>query len=211
MARAAKKAVSRRPARAAPRRTVHNRQRLRQGVQQFLEGIGRSRLGREFDRTVDRVTQVWSDEMLSGYAEDPNKILTPIPGARERGWVVARRIRFYSMCVHHLLPFFGEAHIAFVPGRSRVGLSKLARRVACFSRRLQIQEVLTRQLLDTLQKQLKPKGAAVLIEAEHLCMAARGARTQGSSILTAAFSGVLDRDPGRRDAVRRLIGRGGRA
>jgi len=211
MARAAKKAASRRSARTVARRTVQNRQRLRRGVREFLEGIGRSRLGREFDRTVDRVTQAWSDELLSGYAEDANEILTPLPGASERGWVVARRIRFHSMCVHHLLPFFGEVHIAFVPGRSLVGLSKLARLVDCFSRRLQIQEVLTRQLLESLQKRLKPKGVAVLIEAEHLCMAARGARTQGSRILTAAFSGVLDRDAGRRDAVRRLIGRGERA
>jgi GTP cyclohydrolase I len=190
---------------------VEDRRRLRRGLRLFLEGVGRSRLGREFERTVDRVTQAWCDELLCGYTEDPDEILTPIPGARERGWVVARRIPFHSMCVHHLLPFFGEAHIAFVPGRSLVGISKLARIVDCFARRLQIQEVLTRQLLDAVQGRLKPKGAAVVIEAEHLCMAARGARSRGTRVLTAAFSGVLDRDPGRREAVRRLIGRSGRA
>lgn len=172
----------------------------------FLEGIGRARLGDEFESTVARVTETWCDELLRGYAEEPAAILTPIPIRPGRGWVVARDLPFASLCVHHLLPFFGRAHIVFLPGRSLVGLSKLARLVDCFSRRLQMQEALTRQVLEALTRHLRPRGAAVLLEAEHLCMSVRGVRSQGSRVLTAAFSGSLERGAGQREAVLRLLG-----
>jgi GTP cyclohydrolase I len=180
--------------------------RLRRGVRLFLEGIGRRRLGDEFDLTVERVSQAWSEELLRGYAEEAAEILEPMPAGRRRGWVVARDLPFTSQCVHHLLPFFGRAHIAFLPGQRLVGLSKLARLVQCFARRLQIQEDMTRQILAALQRQLKPRGAAVVVEARHLCMSARGARSHGARVITAEFSGLLERDAGERRNALALLG-----
>jgi GTP cyclohydrolase I len=179
---------------------------MRKGVRLFLEGIGRHRLGREFDDTVARVTEAWSGELLRGYSEKPAEILKPLRARSRHGWVVARDLAFYSQCVHHLLPFFGRAHVAFLPARSLVGLSKLGRLVQCFARRLQIQEEMTDQILAALVKHLRPRGAAVVVEAQHLCMSARGARAHGGRILTAAFSGLLERDAVERQSVLRLLG-----
>ncbi|MEE9217643.1 MAG: GTP cyclohydrolase I [Acidobacteriota bacterium] len=184
---------------------MQDRRRLERGVRLLLEGVGRSRLGPEFERTVERVTQVWSEELLRGYAGEPSAILSPIPAGSDRGWVVVRDLRFSSLCVHHLLPFFGKAHIAFVPDRCLVGLSKLARLVDCLARRLQIQETMTRQILEEIDRCLRPRGAAVIVEAEHLCMTVRGVRSHGSRIITAAFSGILERDRARRRAIESLI------
>jgi GTP cyclohydrolase I len=175
-------------------------------VRLFLEGIGRRRLGAQFDLTVERVSEAWSEELLRGYAEEPGEILEPMPAGRRRGWVVARDLPFTSLCVHHLLPFFGRAHIAFLPGRRLVGLSKLARLVHCFARRLQIQEDMTRQILAALERHLEPRGAAVVVVAHHLCMSARGARSHGSRVLTAEFSGLLRRDAAERRSALALLG-----
>lgn len=183
-----------------------DRRLVERGVRLFLQGIGRERLGAELEATVKRVTQAWCDELLHGYTEDPSEILLPMPAGRRRGWVVARDLPFTSQCVHHLLPFFGRAHIAFLPGRRLVGLSKLARLVQCFARRLQIQEDMTEDLLAALVRHLRPRGAAVVLEAEHLCMTARGARGQGSRVLTASFSGSLRRPGGERRTALRLLG-----
>jgi GTP cyclohydrolase I len=179
---------------------------LRRGVELFLEGIGRRRLGKEFPLTVERVSEVWAQELLRGYAEEPGEILEPMPAGRRRGWVVARDLPFTSQCVHHLLPFFGRAHIAFLPARRLVGLSKLARLVQCYARRLQIQEDMTRQILSALERFLKPRGAAVVVEARHLCMSARGARSHGARVITAEFSGLLERDAGERLDALALLG-----
>jgi GTP cyclohydrolase I len=185
---------------------VRDRARLKRGVRLFLEGIGRDRLGREFERTVERVTQAWCDELLIGYTERPAEILEPLPAGARRGWVVARNLPFTSQCVHHLLPFSGSVHIAFLPGRSLVGLSKLARLVQCFARRLQIQEDMTAQVLAALERRLRPRGAAVIVEAVHMCMTARGARGHGSRVITAAFSGRLQRRGADRETALRLLG-----
>lgn len=187
---------------------VRDRRAVERGVRLFLEGIGRDRLGPEFGLTIARVTQAWCDELLRGYTEDPAEILVTMPAAGRRGWVVARDLPFSSQCVHHLLPFFGRAHIAFLPGRFLVGLSKLARLVQCYARRLQIQEDMTHEVLEALERHLRPRGAAVVLEAQHLCMTARGARGQGSRVVTAAFSGKLRRAGAERQTALRLLGVG---
>src|SRR5690606_30725203 len=103
--------------------------------------------------------------------------------------VIVKNIELYSMCEHHMLPFFGKAHIAYIPDGCITGLSKLARVVDCFARRLQVQERMTHQILDVIQETLKPQGAAVVIEAKHLCMMMRGVSKQNSVTTTSAFSG----------------------
>lgn len=171
----------------------------------FLEGIGRERLGKEFERTVERVTQAWGEELLRGYTEDPAAILSPLPAGARRGWVAARNLPFASQCVHHLLPFFGRAHIAYQPGRLLVGLSKLGRLVQCFARRLQLQEEMTAQVLEAIERHLRPRATAVVLEAEHLCMTVRGVRGHGSRVVTAAFSSRLERDAALRQTALRLL------
>ena len=118
-----------------------------------------------------------------------------------------RDVEFTSLCVHHLLPFFGVAHIAYLPGDHLTGISKLARVVDALAHRLQIQERMTQQVLDTLNASLTPRGAAVILEAEHLCMTARGVRKRGSRVVTAAWSGLLRDDPGLRRDVQEMLGR----
>ena len=105
--------------------------------------------------------------------------------------VLIKNIELYSLCEHHLLPFFGKAHIAYIPNGKIVGLSKIPRIVNIFSRRLQVQERLTEQISDCLEKNLKPKGVAVVIEASHLCMQMRGVEKQNSLTTTSAFSGIF--------------------
>jgi GTP cyclohydrolase I len=118
--------------------------------------------------------------------------------------VVLRDIVFHSMCVHHLLPFFGRAHVAYIPSRRLVGLSKVARVVDILARRLQVQERLTDGVVETLVRALRPAGAACIIEAEHMCVACRGVRKHGVRILTSRFAGRLARGPMRNEALRLL-------
>lgn len=137
--------------------------------------------------------------MVTAYAE----MLTPRPFklttfANEEGYdelVVARSIPFQSLCMHHMLPFFGVAHVAYLPGARILGLSKLARIVELFARDLQLQERLTKQVADWLQEQLRPKGVGVVLEAEHLCMSIRGVRANGATTVTSALYGALRDDP----------------
>ena len=131
------------------------------------------------------------------------ELLTPEPFRattfpNERGYdelVLVRSIPFHSLCVHHLLPFHGVAHVAYLPGRRIVGLSKLARVVELFARDLQLQERLTRQIADWVQEQLEPKGVGVVLEAEHLCMSLRGVQRRGARTVTSALHGLVRDDP----------------
>jgi GTP cyclohydrolase I len=183
-----------------------DRARLRRATRLFLAGIGEPDLKPDMRRTPDRVAAAWSGEILAGYRADPRRILAatfPGPGP---GLVVLRDVPFVSVCVHHLLPFQGVAHVAYLPGRRLVGLSKIARVVDAFARRLQLQERLTRQIAEALERGLAPRGVACRIDAEHLCMTARGARKRGSRVATTAYTGVFDRDPGLRAEFLRLAG-----
>lgn len=158
-------------------------------------------IGENIDReglldTPKRVAKAWA-EWTSGYSQDPAEILRTFKDGGEsyNSLVLVRDIQFYSLCEHHLAPFFGRAHVGYIPNGRIVGLSKLSRVVDCFARRLQVQERLTEQVADALSKALSPKGVGVVIEARHLCMESRGICKPGSITVTSALRGVLMDEP----------------
>lgn len=153
--------------------------------------------------TPARVLKAWK-EMTAGYAQKPGLILERDFDSRGYDQVIAAPfVEFYSTCEHHLLPFFGVAHVGYLPdsGNSRViGLSKMARLVDCFARRLQIQERMTMQIADEMQKYLSPQGVAVVIQAKHLCMACRGVQKHKAVMVTSAMRGIFrDEGPARQE------------
>ena len=144
--------------------------------------------------------------LTNGYRENPAKILTSAMFAESYSqMVLVKDIELYSLCEHHMLPFFGKAHIAYIPNGHIVGLSKIPRIVDIFSRRLQVQERLTDEIKDCIQDSLNPKGVAIVIEAQHLCMQMRGVQKQHSSTTTSAFSGIFMSDEKTRSEFMRLI------
>jgi GTP cyclohydrolase I len=146
------------------------------------------------------------DFLLDGYSKNPHEILqSAIFNEDYRQMVLVKDIELYSMCEHHLLPFFGKAHVAYIPDGKITGLSKIARMVECFARRLQVQERLTMEIRDCLHKALNPMGVAVVIEAHHLCMMMRGVQKQNSATTTSAFTGVFLKDHRTREEFIHLI------
>lgn len=143
--------------------------------------------------TPRRVAKAYR-EFYKGYGEDPHEILDRVFEEVEgyRDMVLVRDIPFYSHCEHHMVPFVGKAHIGYYPSTGVVGLSKLARVVDVYARRLQTQETMTAQIADVIDKALKPRGVAVLIEAEHMCMSMRGVQKQGSSTMTTRYTGLFN-------------------
>jgi GTP cyclohydrolase I len=157
----------------------------------LLTAIGEDPDREGLRETPARILKSWS-ELFAGYRQASESILsTTFDADGYQELVLLRDIPFHSTCEHHWLPFEGVAHVAYLPGQRVVGLSKLARLVDCFARRLQIQERLTQQVLQALMTQLSARGAAVLIEARHACMSCRGIRKEGASMLTSAFAGEL--------------------
>jgi len=145
--------------------------------------------------------------LTEGYSYDPGEILLSAMFHEDyRQMVLVKDIEVYSMCEHHLLPFFGKAHVAYIPDGRITGLSKIARVVDCFSRRLQVQERLTMEIRDCIQKALTPMGVAVVIEAQHLCMMMRGVQKQNSVTTTSAFTGIFLKDHRTREEFIHLIG-----
>lgn len=147
-------------------------------------------------KTPERVEKAML-EMYSGYLEDPAEILSATFNDSGldtySGMVVERDIQFFSMCEHHMLPFFGRAHVAYIPNKKVVGLSKLARLVDAYAKRLQVQERISDQIVQALTDHLQPLGAMVILEAEHHCMCARGIRKHGSKTLTSSLSGEFEK------------------
>jgi len=177
---------------------------LQRGATIFLAGIREPGLAGDQRRTPARVADAWSREILGGYREDPDRILAAGIAARETGMVVVRDIPFVSVCVHHLLPFRGTAHVAYLPDGRLVGLSKISRAVDALARRLQLQERLTRQVVETVARALRPRGVACRMEAEHFCMTIRGARQRGSRVVTFAATGAFLHTPSLRSEFLRL-------
>jgi len=192
--------------RRAPRRPAArpDRRRLRAAARRFLEAIGEKDLRRDQARTPERVAEAWAGEILSGYAVDPRRLLGSGFPAGDRDLVVVRDIPFVSVCVHHLLPFSGTAHVGYLPGARLAGLSKIARVVDALSRRLQLQERLTRQVATVVMEGLAPLGVACRMEAEHLCMTIRGARKRGARVVTTAYEGAFRDRPALRSEFLRL-------
>ena len=145
--------------------------------------------------------------LTHGYNLDPKKLLSSAMFKEDyKQMVLVKDIEVYSMCEHHMIPFFGKAHVAYIPNDRITGLSKIARVVDAFARRLQVQERLTMQIRDCIQEALNPLGVAVVIEAHHLCMMMRGIQKQNSVTTTSAFTGVFLRDPRTREEFIHLIG-----
>lgn len=146
--------------------------------------------------TPGRVVRAW-EFWTKGYRDDPASILKTFEdGAADYDQMVVQcGVRVYSNCEHHMAPFWGEAHIGYIPNGRIVGLSKLQRLVDCFSRRLQVQERITTQIVDALQEHLKPKGAGVILRCRHMCMESRGVQVPGTVTITSALSGEFANDP----------------
>ncbi len=168
------------------------------------------KLGEDPDREGLKKTPERVKESLSflteGYKQDPvGLIKNSMYSDKHEEMVLIKDIPIYSLCEHHLLPFFGHAHVAYLPNDKIVGISKIARMVDLFARRLQVQERFTNQVADTLMEVLKPKGVAVVIEAEHLCMQMRGVQKRGTSIITSAMLGAFRKRPETRAEFMNLI------
>ncbi len=164
--------------------------KVRQAVRLLLEGIGEDPDREGLAETPERIARM-CEEIYGGLDETAEVHLRKTFEAEENEMVLEKDLVFYSTCEHHLLPFFGKAHIAYIPDGRVVGLSKLARTVEVFARRPQIQEQLTGQIADALMRFLQPRGAMVLIEAEHMCMTMRGIKKPGSRTVTMAKRGCF--------------------
>jgi GTP cyclohydrolase I len=174
-------------------------------VREILQRLGEDPNREGLKKTPQRVAQAlqW---LTRGYALDPMDLIRKAMFAeRHESMVLVRDIDMYSLCEHHLLPFFGKAHVAYIPNGHIVGLSKIARLVEVYARRLQVQERLTDQVADALQCILEPAGVGVVIEAYHLCMMMRGIEKQHSKAVTSAVRGVFRDDPKTRDEFLRLV------
>lgn len=178
--------------------------KIREGVKLIIEGIGENPNREGLKETPDRIARMYS-EVFSGLYEDVSSHLSKTFEVKEDNLVIEKDITYYSMCEHHFLPFFGKAHIAYIPNGKVAGLSKLARTVDVFARRPQLQERLTSDIADALMKHLKAKGVMVIVEGEHLCMTMRGVKKQGSKTITVTSKGVFEEDSRLKDEVYRLM------
>lgn len=168
-----------------------DQEKIKQGVRLLLEGIGENPAREGLADTPDRVARMYQ-EIFAGMEEDAREHLTKVFSSDQEGIVLEKDITFYSTCEHHLLPFYGKAHIAYLPDGKVVGLSKLARTVEVYARRPQIQEQMTGQIADAIMEYLQPKGVMVVLEAEHMCMTMRGVKKPGSKTVTVAVRGALE-------------------
>jgi len=185
-----------------------NLKKIAGGVRLILEGVGEDP-GRPGIKGTPRRVGAMLQEILGGTAEDPGKDLRILTAEKHDEMVLIKNIPLYSMCEHHLLPFAGQAHVAYIPKGGRIaGLSRIARVVDIYSRRLQVQERLTKQIADLLDLKLKPLGVMVVIEAEHMCMSMRGAKKPKSITVTSAVRGSFRTNAATRAEAMMLI-RGG--
>lgn len=173
-------------------------------IRAIMQEIGEDPAREGLTDTPKRVIKSWN-HLYSGYEKDPKEIFTVFDSEGYDSMVLLKNIEFYSMCEHHMLPFFGKAHIAYIPNKKVVGISKLARLLEIFSRRLQIQERIGIQIIKELDKNLQPLGSACILEAQHLCMVARGVEKQNSIMTTSALSGVFKEEISAREELMRLI------
>ena len=175
----------------------------------LLQYIGEDPNRGGLKETPTRYLKAWK-HWASGYKEDPKALLKCFEDGAEKydEMVLVKSIPVYSHCEHHLAPFFGTAHVAYIPNGKIVGLSKISRLVDVFARRLQVQERLTNQIADAINENLEPKGVAVVVECRHLCMESRGIQRQGSSTITSALRGVLHDEPAARAEFLKLVEKG---
>ena len=178
--------------------------KIKEAVRLFLEGIGEDPEREGLLDTPDRVARM-CEEIYGGLGCNAEEHLSKQFSAEGSEMVLEKDITFYSTCEHHLLPFYGKVHIAYIPDGKVVGLSKLARTVEVYARRPQIQEQLTTQIAEALWQNLKPKGVMIMIEAEHMCMTMRGIKKPGSKTVTYAKRGCFENDPEKQKEFMEMI------
>lgn len=164
--------------------------KIREAARLLLEGIGEDPDREGLKETPDRIARMY-EELFSGMEADGRGELSRVFSVDNSEMVLEKNITFYSMCEHHMLPFYGKAHVAYIPNGRVVGLSKLARTVEVYARRLQIQERMTGQIADAVMEFLAPRGVMVVVEAEHMCMTMRGVKKPGSNTVSVAARGVF--------------------
>ena len=181
-------------------------EKIKEGVRLMLEGIGEDINREGLLETPDRIARM-CEQIYGGLYQDASVHLNKQFQATNNNMVLEKDITFYSVCEHHLLPFYGKAHVAYIPNGKVAGLSKLARTVEVFARRPQIQENMTAQIADALEKYLKPKGVMVMIEAEHMCMTMRGIKKPGTQTVTMTTRGVFNENERLQNTFFKMIGR----
>ena len=188
----------------ADERSKIDAERIRKAVEEILLAVGEDIDREGLRKTPERVARMYA-ELLGGTFDDPHVHLQSVFTEKYDEIVLLRDIPFYSVCEHHLLPFIGKAHVAYLPTGQVLGVSKLARIVDNFAHRLQAQERLTGQIADFLMQNLKPMGVAVVLQASHSCMTIRGIRKPGSMMVTSALRGLFKKDARSRNEVLSLM------
>lgn len=183
------------------KRQVMNKRKLREITLELLTILGENPRREGLKGTPERVADMY-EELTSGYSEDPKEILSR-EFSEVTGMVVAKDIDFFSLCEHHLLPFYGRVSIGYIPSEKVVGLSKLVRLVGVYSRRLQLQERMTKQIADAMNRNLKPRGVIVVVQARHLCMEMRGVKN-APDIVTSEIRGQFERYESRNEFLSML-------
>ncbi|MBU1112331.1 MAG: GTP cyclohydrolase I FolE [Candidatus Omnitrophica bacterium] len=167
-----------------------DKKKIEKAIKMILEAVGADLTRKDIARTPQRVAQMY-EEILGGQFKDASQALEVVLEQKHDEIILLKGIPLYSLCEHHLLPFIGRAHVAYIPDKKITGLSKIARVVDILSKRLQVQERLSTEIADVIMKKLKPKGVMVVIEAEHLCMSMRGVKKPGASTTTSVVRGVF--------------------
>lgn len=180
--------------------------KIKEAVRLLLEGIGEDTEREGLVETPERIARMYG-EIFAGMEEDAAEHLSKTFAVKSNEIVLVKDITFYSMCEHHLLPFYGRAHIAYLPAGRVVGLSKLARTVEVYARRPQIQEQMTIQIVEAVMEHLKPQGVMAMLEAEHTCMTMRGVEKPGSKTVTVASRGCFQEDPKWQALFFRMLGK----
>ena len=181
-----------------------DKDKIIEGVKLILEGIGEDVKREGLIETPERIARMY-EEIFAGMDEDASVHLNKTFTAENTDMIIEKDISFYSVCEHHLVPFYGKAHIAYVPNGKVVGLSKLARTVEVYAKRPQLQERMTTQIADAIMDNLGAKGVMVILEAEHMCMTMRGVKKPGSKTITSAVRGIFEKDIAARAEAMSLI------
>jgi len=183
-----------------------DKEKIMQGVRMILDGVGEDLEREGLMKTPERVANMY-EELLCGVDIDPSDVIQAMFMEEHEEMIVVKDIPFYSICEHHLIPFLGKAHVAYIPGPEGqiTGISKLARVVDVLSKRLQVQERITTEVADTLVRALRPRGVLVVIEAEHLCMSMRGVKKPGTLTVTSAVRGTFHTNAASRAEAMSLI------
>lgn len=183
-----------------------DREKVERAIRLLLEGIGEDVTREGLVETPNRIARMY-EEICGGMDEDAGEHLKKTFTVENNEMVVEKDITFYSMCEHHMLPFYGKVHVAYIPDGKVAGLSKLARTVEVYAKRLQLQEQMTVQIADALMEHLCPKGVMVMAEAEHLCMTMRGVKKPGTTTVSVVTRGAFAEDEKLQNMFFRMIGR----